>query len=94
MKPTAPRIIRDGKPSPVPYHAAAVERGRAAVWRLHEMGIIDAEGRGIRTDLPPKTWRQERNAISGANVPSKPSPWTDACQISPTARSIKLRDTD
>ncbi len=53
MKATARRIIKDGKPSPDPYHAAAVERGRAAVRRLQEMGIIDAEGRRIRTDLPP-----------------------------------------
>ena len=35
-----------------PHHAAAVERGRAAVRRLQEQGIIDQNGRRIRTDLP------------------------------------------
>lgn len=53
MKAIARLIIKDGKPSPDPYHAAAVERGRAAVRRLQEMGIIDAEGRLLRKGLPP-----------------------------------------
>lgn len=53
MKAIARRIIKDGKPSPDPYRAAAVERGRAAVRRLQEMGIIDAEGRLLRKGLPP-----------------------------------------
>ena len=35
-----------------PYHAAAVERGRAAVRRLQELGIIDEHGRRVRQDLP------------------------------------------
>jgi hypothetical protein len=39
-------------PTVDPYHAAAVERGRAAVRRLQELGIIDAQGKRIRTDLP------------------------------------------
>ena len=35
-----------------PYHAAGVERGKAAVRRLQELGIIDSQGNRIRTDLP------------------------------------------
>ncbi len=34
------------------HHAAAVERGKAAVGKLQEQGIIDSRGRRIRTDLP------------------------------------------
>ena len=36
-----------------PHHAAAVERGRVAVRKLQELGIIDEQGRRIRQDLPP-----------------------------------------
>jgi hypothetical protein len=35
-----------------PHHQAAVERGKAAVRKLQEQGIIDSHGRRIRTDLP------------------------------------------
>ena len=35
-----------------PHHAAGVERGKAAVRRLQELGIIDSLGNRIRTDLP------------------------------------------
>jgi len=35
-----------------PHYPAAVERAKEAVRRLQEAGIIDAEGRRIRTDLP------------------------------------------
>jgi hypothetical protein len=35
-----------------PHHAAAVERGKVAVSKLQEQGIIDSRGRRIRTDLP------------------------------------------
>jgi hypothetical protein len=35
-----------------PYYPAAVERVKEATRRLQEMGIIDAEGRRIRKDLP------------------------------------------
>jgi hypothetical protein len=36
-----------------PHHAAAVTRGKAAAIRkLQEQGIIDAQGRRLRTDLP------------------------------------------
>ena len=36
-----------------PHYPAGVERVKAAVRRLQESGIIDAEGRRIRKDLPP-----------------------------------------
>ncbi len=45
-----PRINRT--PTEDPYHAAAVERGRAAVRRLQQLGIIDEQGQRIRQDLP------------------------------------------
>jgi hypothetical protein len=35
-----------------PDHAAAMERGKAVVRKLQEEGIIDSQGRRIRTDLP------------------------------------------
>ena len=40
------------RPTEDPHHAAAVERGKAAVRKLQERGIIDSQGRRIRTDLP------------------------------------------
>jgi hypothetical protein len=43
---------RNQKPTKDPYHAAAVERGKAAVRKLQEQGIIDGKGRRIRTGLP------------------------------------------
>ena len=43
---------RNPKPTKDPHHAAAVERGKAAVRKLQEQGIIDSRGRRIRTDLP------------------------------------------
>jgi len=42
---------RNQRPTQDPHHAAAVERGRAAVRKLQEQGIIDSQGRRIRTDL-------------------------------------------
>ena len=36
-----------------PYYSAAVENTKAAARRLLEAGIVDAEGRRIRKDLPP-----------------------------------------
>jgi hypothetical protein len=38
---------------PDPYYAAAVQNAKEAARRLMEAGIVDAEGRRIRTDLPP-----------------------------------------
>jgi hypothetical protein len=43
---------RHQKPTTDPHHAAAVERGKAAVRNLEERGIIDGQGRRIRTDIP------------------------------------------
>ena len=40
------------KPTRDPHHGAAVERGKAAVRNLQERGIIDGQGRRIRTDIP------------------------------------------
>ncbi len=40
------------RPTKDPHHAVAVERGKAAVRKLQERGIIDSQGRRIRTDLP------------------------------------------
>jgi hypothetical protein len=44
---------RNRKSMKDPHHAAAVERGKAAVGKLQQQGIIDSQGRRIRTDLPP-----------------------------------------
>jgi len=44
--------VRNRKPVKDPHHAAAVERGKAAVRKLQEQGIIDSQGRRIRTGLP------------------------------------------
>ena len=50
---TAPQPkARNQKAAKDPHHAAAVERGKAAVRKLQEQGIIDSQGRRIRTDLP------------------------------------------
>jgi hypothetical protein len=43
---------RNPKPTKDPHHATAVERGKTAVRKLQEQGIIDSQGRRIRTDLP------------------------------------------
>ena len=40
------------KPKKDPHYPAAVERAKEAARRLREAGIIDAEGRRIRKDLP------------------------------------------
>jgi len=40
------------KPAGDPHHAAAVKRGKAAVRKLQDKGIIDSQARRIRTDLP------------------------------------------
>jgi hypothetical protein len=43
---------RNQKPKEDPHYSAAVERTKEAARRLREAGIIDAEGRRIRKDLP------------------------------------------
>ena len=53
MKTIPIQKVKQQKPTDDPHHAAAVERGKAAVRKLQEQGIIDAEGRRIRKDLPP-----------------------------------------
>jgi hypothetical protein len=40
-------------PTQDPHYPAAVERVKAAVRELQENGIIDAQGRRVRQDLPP-----------------------------------------
>ena len=40
------------KPTGDPHHPAAVERGKAAIRKLQEQGIIDSHGRRVRRDLP------------------------------------------
>jgi hypothetical protein len=45
--------IENQKPSKDPYYADAADRVKAAVRLLQDKGIIDAEGRRIRQDLPP-----------------------------------------
>ena len=46
----APRRVQ--KLTMDPHRTAAVERGKAAVRKLQEQGIIDQGGKRIRTDLP------------------------------------------
>jgi hypothetical protein len=47
--------LRKGKQKrkPDPYYPAAVQNAKDAARRLQEAGIVDAEGRRIRKDLPP-----------------------------------------
>jgi hypothetical protein len=52
MKAIPIRPVRIPKPTKDPHHAVAVERGKAAVRKLQEQGIIDSHGQRIRTDLP------------------------------------------
>ena len=42
---------RNQRPTEDPHHAAVVERGKVAVRKLQEQGIINSQGRRIRTDL-------------------------------------------
>ena len=44
---------RKPRRKPDPYYAAAVQNAKEAARRLLEAGIVDAEGRRIRKDLPP-----------------------------------------
>jgi len=44
--------VRNQQPKQDPHYPAAVHRALDAVRRLQAAGIIDAEGRRIRTDLP------------------------------------------
>ena len=40
-------------PTQDPHYPAAIERVKGAVRELQKKGIIDAQGRRIRQDLPP-----------------------------------------
>jgi len=51
MKKTLVRGLKAPDPADDPYYPVAVERAKEAVRKLQEAGIIDAEGRRIRTDL-------------------------------------------
>ena len=46
-----PKVKAEG-PTQDPHHAAAVQRGKAAVRKLRAQGVIDDRGRRIRKDLP------------------------------------------
>ena len=46
------RKARNQKPKEDPHFPAAVKRAREAARRLQEAGIIDADGRRVRKDLP------------------------------------------
>jgi hypothetical protein len=46
------RRAKNRKPKKDPHYPAAVERAKDAARKLQEQGIIDAEGRRIRKDLP------------------------------------------
>ena len=52
MKAVALPKAGNQKPTGDPHHPAAVERGKEAIRKLQEEGIIDSHGRRIRRDLP------------------------------------------
>jgi hypothetical protein len=53
MKKISVRGRKNRKPKKDPHYPAPVERAKEAARRLQEAGIIDAEGRRIRMELPP-----------------------------------------
>ena len=53
MKTIPIRRARNRRAKKDPHYPAAVERAKDAARKLQEAGIIDAEGRRIRKDLPP-----------------------------------------
>jgi hypothetical protein len=44
--------VKTEEPTQDPHHDTAVQRGKAAVRKLRDQGIIDDRGRRIRKDLP------------------------------------------
>jgi hypothetical protein len=52
MKRIPVRGLRTPDATDDPHYPAAVERAKEAVRKLQEAGIIDVEGRRIRSDLP------------------------------------------
>lgn len=59
-----PRVKKQ-KPTEDPHHPAAVERGKTAVRKLQEQGIIDSQGRRIRTDVPADMQEVEDRDFGG-----------------------------
>jgi hypothetical protein len=57
--------IKNQKPKDDPYYPAGVKRAKEAVRRLQETGIIDAEGRRIRQDLPPDMQKGQDRDFGG-----------------------------
>ncbi len=53
------------KPKADPYYPEAVARAKQAARRLREAGIIDAEGRRIRKDLPPDMQEGQERDFGG-----------------------------
>jgi hypothetical protein len=60
---TRPKI-KTKEPTQDPHHAAAVQRGKAAVRKLRDQGIINDRGRRIRKDLP-SDMQESRNRDFG-----------------------------
>jgi hypothetical protein len=56
---------RNRKAKEDPHYAAAVDRAKEAARRLREAGIIDAEGRRIRKDLPTDMQEDEDRDFGG-----------------------------
>jgi hypothetical protein len=65
MKTVAPPNAEMPKRAEDPHHAAAIERGKAAVRKLQEQGIIDSQGRRIRTDLPNDMQKKQGSRFGG-----------------------------
>jgi hypothetical protein len=56
---------RNQQPTEDPHHAAAVERGKAAVRKLQADGVIDSRGRRIRKDLPADMQEDSKRDFGG-----------------------------
>jgi hypothetical protein len=56
---------KNQKPTDDPHHAGAVERGKMAVRKLQEQGIIDSKGHRLRTDLPADMQESEDRDFGG-----------------------------
>jgi hypothetical protein len=64
MKTTPIRRTKSRQPKKDPHYPAAVERAKDAARKLQDAGIIDAEGRRIRKDLPTDM-REDRDRDFG-----------------------------
>ena len=56
---------RKQRPRPDPHYPAAVERAKEAARRLQEAGIVDSQGRRIRTDLPTDMEKEQDRDFGG-----------------------------